>query len=162
VSEEASPSPVHHAPQPQKPKKKAEAASRSSPSETSEDFGYEGGAGSNETAFDRAYALDQAREIIGDIRELNTRFQDGIGVSSRLYILSDAYSGLEDAGVPPGVKPQNYLPRLRTLASFAEQAADQYDFNAMEATAKFEVIKEQTRTLFSQINKATGSNLKVP
>jgi hypothetical protein len=84
-------------------------------------------------------------------------------VDSALSLLSDSYGRLASAGVPPGLDAASYLARVRTLQSFAEQAADEFDEDYPTAgAARYTVVKKETRTLLGQINSALGTHLTVP
>ena len=112
--------------------------------------------------FDRAYAMGIGGDIIHDINTVDDRLRDGIGVSSALYLLSDSYGRLLDAGIPPGVDAADYYGRLTTLQTFATDAADLYDSNAMEGRAKYAVLREQTGPLLDQLNDAANTNFRLP
>lgn len=112
--------------------------------------------------FDRAWLLAKASDAREDIANVDAYLQDGIGVSTALFMLSDSFGRMREAGVPPGVDAPTYLARLQTLQSFASDAADLYDVNAQEATAKYAVIRKETGILFGQINTALGTNLTLP
>lgn len=83
-------------------------------------------------------------------------------MSSGLYLLSDSYERMSEAGVPPGLDAATYLARLDTLRLFAEQAGDLYDVDPMEPSAKDYVTREQTGVLFGQINGALGTDPQLP
>lgn len=88
---------------------------------------------SGQTSFDKQYAWTVAGDIVDAIKTIDGRLGDGIAVDSGLSVLSPEYGYLESAGVPPGVRASNYIPRLRTLGSFAQQAADVYIDKPTEA-----------------------------
>ncbi len=111
--------------------------------------------------FDRPYAMDIATDIIEDITTVDERLGDGIGASSALSLLSDSYGRLLDAGMPPGTGSE-YYGRVTTLQTFAEDAANLYDVNAMEGTAKYAVIRKQTGVLFGQLNDALNTAFRLP
>lgn len=115
-----------------------------------------------ESEFDQEWALAKADDIIEDITMVDEYLGDGIAVPGGLRLLSDSYGRLADAGVPPGLDRADYLARVKTLQSFAEQAADTYDFDPTNATAQYLVAREETGVLFQQINDAIGSDLALP
>lgn len=112
--------------------------------------------------FDRTWALAKAADIIEDIGTVDERLGDGIQVDGALILLSDSYGRLADAGVPPGLDPHTYLARVETLQWFAGQAADRYDLDPLDATARYEVARNETGVLFAQINASIGSHLELP
>ena len=115
-----------------------------------------------DAAFDRAYAVAKVSDIVDDIKTVDHRLKDGIGVSSALSLLSDSYGRLQDAGLPPGVDKSTYYARLSTLQAFAAQAADTYDSDAMQASARYVVVRKQTGVLFQQLNTALGTDFQLP
>ena len=117
---------------------------------------------SGQTSFDKQYAWTVAGDIVDAIKTIDGRLGDGIAVDSGLSVLSPEYGYLESAGVPPGVRASNYIPRLRTLGSFAQQAADVYIDKPTEALAKYTVLRAETKPVFDQLNAATGSHFKLP
>jgi len=117
---------------------------------------------SGQTPFDKQYAWTVAKEIVDSIKTVNGYLKDGIAVDSGLSTLSPEYGYLENAGVPPGVRASDYIPRLRTLGSFAQQAADLYIDKPTEALAKYTVLRAETKPVFDQLNAATGSHFKLP
>ncbi len=112
--------------------------------------------------FDEAYAVDTATRVVEDLETVDERLLDGIAVASALYLLSDSYGYLGNAGVPPGVDAAEYVTQLDTLQTFAELAGDEYADDPVNASARYAVLKEETVIIFNQINAATGSNLQVP
>ncbi|MDX6308638.1 MAG: hypothetical protein QOI06_1684, partial [Nocardioidaceae bacterium] len=86
-----------------------------------------------------------------DIRTVDYRLKDGIGVSSALLLLSGSYGYLSDAGTPPGADPASYQARLQTLASFAATASTIYDQDPTTGLAKYEVAREQTSPIFDAL-----------
>ena len=129
-----------------------------------EDTGTSGGGSQPPAAedFDRGWLVAKSQDAHTDIRSVDRRLQDGIAVAGALYLLSDSYERMSEAGVPPGLDPATYLARLDTLRIFAEQAGDLYDIDPMEASAKYSVTRQQTGVLFGQINGALGTNLQLP
>ena len=115
-----------------------------------------------ESDFDEEWALAKAGDIVEDIGTVDERLSDGIQVDGALNLLSDSYGRLADAGVPPGLDAASYLARVTTLQSFSAQAADGYDVDPTDATAKYLVVREETGVLFKQINGAIGSDLALP
>jgi hypothetical protein len=111
--------------------------------------------------FDRAYAIGVARDMIRDVKSVDGRLGDGIGVSSGLSLLSGEY-GLENAGTPPGVDAAKYHARLRTLESFSSTASDMYLDDPTQGAARYAVVREETGTLLSQLNSALGTDLRLP
>ena len=83
-------------------------------------------------------------------------------VSSALYLLSDSYGRMLDAGVPSGIDASTYRARLATLSQFASLAGDEYDDDPMQGTARYRVVRRQTGILFGQINAALGTQLHLP
>ena len=112
--------------------------------------------------FDRAYAIGVARDMIRDVKSVDGRLGDGIGVSSGLSLLSGEYGRLEDAGTPPGVDAAKYHARLRTLESFSSTASDMYLDDPTQGAARYAVVREETGTLLSQLNSALGTDLRLP
>jgi hypothetical protein len=112
--------------------------------------------------FDRQHAVDVVGDIIDDIKTVDFRLRDGIGVSTRLAMLSDDYDRLREAGTPPGTSPANYHARLSTLAKFAANAADDYDDNPTQGAASYAVVRKETAPLFAQLNSAVGTNFRLP
>ncbi|KRE41051.1 hypothetical protein ASG74_14390 [Knoellia sp. Soil729] len=112
--------------------------------------------------FDEEWALAKAADITEDIATVDERLGDGIQVPGALTLLSGSYRRLANAGVPPGLDRAQYLARVKTLESFAAQAADEYEWDPSSATAKYLVAREETGVLFKQINGAIGSNLRLP
>lgn len=112
--------------------------------------------------FDRAWLLAKSRDAIEDIRTVDRRLNDGIMVSSALYLLSDSYARMADAGTPPGVDAASYQSRLATLSQFAELAGDEYDASPMQGSARYQVVRNQTGILFAQINGALSTQLRLP
>ena len=112
--------------------------------------------------FDRAWLLSKAQDAIVDIRTLDVRMSDGIGVPTPLSMMSDTFGRMAEAGVPPGLDASTYLARLSTLQSFAADASEVYNDDPSEGAAKYSVIRKETGVLFSQINKALGTNLRLP
>lgn len=115
-----------------------------------------------DSSFDRAYAIQVAGEIIGDIKTVDHRLHDGIAVSSGLVLLSEDYGRLADDGTPPGIAAKRYQPRLSTLGSFASTAADEYDANPMEGQARYEVVRKETGPLFTELNTSLGTHFALP
>ena len=118
--------------------------------------------GATDPDFDRAYAVSVAEDILEDIRSIDHRLKDGIGVSSALSLLSDSFGRLLTAGTPPGVNAADYNARLTTLESFAGDAADLYDVNPTEGSAKYAVAREQTGVLLGSLNSALGTTYTLP
>ena len=112
--------------------------------------------------FDRGWARDIASDIEEDLSSVDERLGDGIGVSSALYLLSDSYRRLLDAGIPPGADPAKYTARLKTLSSFAQLASDEYDTDATQASARYAVIRRETGVLFAVLNSAMGTSFRLP
>ena len=112
--------------------------------------------------FDRAWLLSKAHDATEDIRTLDIYMRDGIGVATQLSMLSDSFERMTQAGVPPGLDKPTYLARLSTLQNFAADASEVYYDNPSEAAAKYSVIRKETGVLFSQINKALGTDLRLP
>ncbi|MCE0488263.1 hypothetical protein [Ornithinimicrobium sediminis] len=112
--------------------------------------------------FDEEWALVCTDRILEDLEIVDERLSDGIQVSNALYLLSDSYDCLNDAGVPGGADPADYLARVGTLSQFAELAADEFDYDPMNATARYTVLKEETTPLFEVLSAATGVDLRVP
>ena len=103
-----------------------------------------------------------AGDVIEDIKSVDERLSDGIGVSSALDLLSDSYGRLAATGTPPGVAADDYQSRLTTLESFASTAADRYDANPTDRQARYAVLRKETGPLFSQLNSALATRFALP
>ena len=125
-------------------------------------FDSTGGDAVSSPEFDREYAVGVAGDILREIRTVDHRLKDGIAVSSAMYLLTNDYGRLLDAGTPPGVNEAEYHARLTTLESFAGQATDIYDANPMEGTTKYAVVREETGVLFGTLNSALGTSFSLP
>jgi hypothetical protein len=112
--------------------------------------------------FDRAFGVKTAGEIVEDIRTVDHRLGDGIGVPSALMLLSDSYGRLADAGTPPGVAAADYQSRVSTLQSFASIAADMYEMDPMQGSARYSVVRHETGSLFQHLNTALGTHFALP
>lgn len=115
--------------------------------------------------FDRAYLRTTVEYVIDDIKEADIRAADGDygGVASSLSLMSGSFGYMQNAGIPPRVNQADYVARLQTLESFAEQASDElYDDQIINGMARYEVIRKQTGVLFRKINSALGTNYKLP
>jgi len=112
--------------------------------------------------FDRPYAVAVVGDIITEIKTVDFRMRDGIGVSTRLGMLSDDYTRLSEAGTPPGTSPANYQARLSTLARFAGNAADDYDDDPTQGSATYAVVRNETAPLFAQLDSVLGTNFRLP
>ena len=108
------------------------------------------------------YVKDHVEDILEDIETVDYRLGDGITVSSALYLLSDSYARLGNDAVPPGVSESKYLARLATLSDFAWDAAEIYDYNSMEGTAKYMVLRKETTPVLDDINAWLGTNYQLP
>lgn len=113
-------------------------------------------------SFDRDRALNIAGDIIEDIATVDLRLMDGIAVPSALGLLESSFSRLVDLGAPPKVDAAGYCARLKTLESFADQAADEYDSDRMNSEAKYYTVRKETGVLFAQLNAALGTSLRLP
>ena len=119
--------------------------------------------GTSAATFDRAYLIKTSRWVIREMKSVDYRLNDGIAVSSGLYLLSGSFGYMLNAGVPPSIRNQaRYKARITTLSNFAEMAGDEYYDDEISAVARYSVIKDQTRILFRQINAALGTSLTVP
>ena len=87
---------------------------------------------------------------------------DGIGVATRLAMLSTSFERLTRAGVPPGLDEVSYLAELSTLASFADLASEEMSYAPMEGSARYAVIRQKAGALLADISKATGHHLALP
>lgn len=54
-----------------------------------------------------------------------------------------------------------YHARLRTLQQFAEDAANEYDANPSEATAKYAVARRETGTSSGRSTQPLGTSLRL-
>jgi hypothetical protein len=117
---------------------------------------------SSPAAFDRAWALHATGQMVHDIKTVDFRLHDGIAVSSALYLLSDDYPRLLDAGIPAGVDEAEYRSRLTTLSSFAETAGDEYFDQPTTGAARYAVVRKETGVLFAQLNSSVGTDLQLP
>jgi len=100
--------------------------------------------------------------VIEDIRTVDKRLGDGIGVSSALLLLRDSYGRLDDAGTPPHVNAAKYHARVTTLEQFAGTAADMYDVDRVQGHARYAVLRKETGVLFGQLNSSVGTNMRLP
>ena len=114
------------------------------------------------TNFDRAWALHAASQMIYDIRTVDFRLRNDSAVSSALYLLSDDYPRMLDAGIPPGVEASEYKARLATLSSFAETAADEYYDQPTQGAARYAVVRKETGALFNELNSSIDGDLHLP
>lgn len=112
--------------------------------------------------FDAAWAQECAGRVVRDMETVDERLLDGISVSSGLDLLSGSFDCFDDAGIPPGSDEAEYLSLVWTLSDFTSDAADLYWDDPMTATAKYQVVRENTESLFATINAATGSDYRVP
>jgi hypothetical protein len=112
--------------------------------------------------FDSAWAVDIASDIVHDVKTVDQRLGDGIAVESAMFLLSDDFPRLLDAGIPPGVREAQYVARLQTLESFTDEAADLYASDPTEGSARYAVVREQTGVLLEQLNSAVGSDFTLP
>jgi hypothetical protein len=117
---------------------------------------------SSPAPFDRAWALHATGQMVQDIKTVDFRLHDGIAVSSALYLLSDDYPRLQDAGIPAGVDEAEYLGRLKTLSSFAETAGDEYYDQPTNGAARYAVVRKETGVLFAELNSSLGTDLQLP
>lgn len=106
------------------------------------------------------YLRNVTNRVIEDVATADCRAQDGIGVASTLRFLADDFEILaDDAVLPPGVRAASYVSRARTLAKFAEQAADEIDDGfETQGYARYAVVKEEALPLLAMINKGLGTN----
>lgn len=112
--------------------------------------------------FDKAYAIDVTDRIIEQIKSVDERMGDGIQVDGALQLLANQYDRLANAGTPPGADEADYMSRLSTLNDFAQRAADSYADDPTGATAKYEVVRKETKPVLEAINAATGKHFTLP
>jgi hypothetical protein len=77
-------------------------------------------------------------------------------------MLADAFQRLGEEGFPPGVDQAKYHAQVQTLESFSRQASDEIFDDPTAGSARYAVIREETAPLLRTINKALGSNLRLP
>ena len=111
-------------------------------------------------SFDKAWAIKVAGWVKDDIDALDDRYDRGIGMSTRLGMLSTNFGRLLDEGAPPGADSVTYLANVRTLKTFAANASDDY-VSGMETrgAARYTVIRENTTKLLSEINRTLGTSI---
>jgi hypothetical protein len=114
------------------------------------------------TRFDRTSARKVAGWIVADLRTVDHRLRDGIGVGSALGLLADDYDYLLDAGTPPHARPARWSARLVTLEDFAKRASEHYPDDPVEATATYEVVRRHTETVFAVLNRELHTTFRVP
>jgi hypothetical protein len=101
--------------------------------------------------------------VLQDIKELDSRFPDPFGMSSRLPLLAGNFDRLLGVSAPPKVKAATYKARVKTLANFARLAAEEFmNDDEMAGAARYTVIRKQTGILLGMINKGLGTTYKLP
>lgn len=117
-------------------------------------------------AFDSRDARDiklYTKWVLQDIKELDSRFPDSFGMSSRLPMLADNFDRLLGVSAPPKVKAATYMARVKTLANFARLAAEEFgNDNVTAGAARYTVLRKQTGVLLGMINKGLGTKYKLP
>lgn len=112
--------------------------------------------------FEKDYVSKVAGWIVDDVRAIDERMLDGIGVSNRLYMLSENFDRLLDSPTPRGADPARYRARVLTLRTFASDASDLYDYSPSEATAKWVVLRSETPQVLDAINAWLGTSYRLP
>ena len=114
--------------------------------------------------YDRAYALTLAGNVIDDITSTDERVADGDwgSASSSLNLLADSFQRLGGEGFPRGVNHAKYYAQVKTLESFSRQASNEIFDDPTAGSARYAVIREQTAPLMKTLNRALGSNLRLP
>ena len=115
--------------------------------------------GKGQPAFEVKYTKEVMNRVLRDLAESECRALDGIMVYGSLDLLTGNYERLaDDVVLPPGVNARKWVPRLRTLADFSDQAADDWYYeDFVSGSSKLMVIKKETLPILKQINKAYGS-----
>lgn len=105
------------------------------------------------------YLRSNAADVADYLGEADCRSRDGIMVGSAMMILADAFDTLaNDAKYPPGVVASKYYARAATLAQFAQDGADEYDYGSeMTGYAKLQVVIKEAKPLLDMINKGLGT-----
>jgi len=113
--------------------------------------------------FDSEFALVHAKRVVEDIGVLDVRSADGIGMSTRLSMLSSDFDGLASDGTPPGVDAAHYFAEVTTLGSFADKASTAYLVgDQINGLATYEVVRANTVPLLAELSKALGTPLALP
>jgi len=94
---------------------------------------------------------------------MDIRVVDGIGMSSRLNMLASSFRSLASGRIPPGTVESEYSARANTLASFAEQASDEYSSRLyMAGFARYSVVRSESVPLLAMINNGLGTAYALP
>jgi hypothetical protein len=101
--------------------------------------------------------------VLQDIKELDSRFPDAFGMSSRLPMLADNFDRLLGVSAPPKANAATYKARVKTLANFARLASEEFmNDDEIAGAARYTVIRKQTGVLLGMINKSLGTTYKLP
>ncbi len=109
---------------------------------------------------DRALLRSLSQDVVAEIRAVDRRLRRGSGVPTALTSLSDSLARLGDAGVPPGLEVSTYRAQLASLQQLAADAAELYDRNPTAGAAKYAALRERTRALLAQVDKAPTADLR--
>lgn len=117
--------------------------------------------------FNRAALVDSANAVITDMTNLNSYLDQGYRNGVVYYTLEGLYQDygyLTAAGYPGGTTPRSrYLNELDTLSVTASYAASEDNSGAYcVAIAEYQQMKQDTATLFNQINAKLGTSFTVP
>ncbi len=111
---------------------------------------------------ERRWVKKVVRWLVTDIRTVDRYMLDGIAVESALGNLADNYDRLLDSKAPPGMKRSKYYARVATLADFTYDAADAYYDDPVWATARYSVVRKETKPVLKALNSWLRTSYRLP
>lgn len=77
--------------------------------------------------------------------------------------MARTYDSLLDSPAPPHIDEGKYYVLLDTSAQFMYDAADMYDYDPMNATTKYLVVRDRTQEgILDPINAWLGTSYSIP